>query len=266
MTIFGVILLVVAIILFFVYRSETNKAFNLQSARPSTTAELKNTAMTIADDIGRGNWRDYVKVWGEIECDRPLTSPLKQLPCVAYSTTVTWEYEETRTVQDDDGNPKTETDRKTETISSDRQSVPFLLKDETGTIQVNPDDADMEMTSIVNEFQPEHPRGEMLSFGSFSLDVSRYSRQSSRRTVGYRYRETILPVDRHVLVVGTVSDESNTLVIQKPINSSQTLIISFKNDEAMTADAKKGAQQAFYGMVGCGVLGGILLIVGLVSG
>jgi hypothetical protein len=34
----------------------------------------------------------------------------------------------------------------------------------------------------------------------------------------------------------------------------------------MTADAKKGAQQAFYGMVGCGVLGGILLIVGLVRG
>ncbi|NER00564.1 MAG: hypothetical protein F6K30_28355 [Cyanothece sp. SIO2G6] len=87
----------------------------------------------------------------------------------------------------------------------------FSLKDETGSVQVNPDAADIEMTSVVNEFQPEQPRGEMLSFGGFSLDISRYTRQASRRTLGYRYRETVLPLERHVLVVGTVSDETNTL-------------------------------------------------------
>lgn len=265
MTIFGVILLGMAIILFFVYRSQTNKAFNLQSAQPSTAGGLKQTALAIADDIGKGNWREYVKVWGQIECDRPLMSPLKQAPCVAYQSTVVWEYEETRTVKDEDGKTRTKTERGTETISSDRQSIPFCLKDETGSVQVNPDAADLEMTSVVNEFQPEQPRGEMLSFGGFSLDISRYTRHSGRRTLGYRYRETILPLERHVLVVGTVSDETNTLTIQNPITSSQKFIISLKNDEALTAKAKQGAQQAFYGMVGCGIVGVILLVLELVT-
>ncbi|NER00563.1 MAG: hypothetical protein F6K30_28350 [Cyanothece sp. SIO2G6] len=55
------------------------------------------------------------------------------------------------------------------------------------------------------------------------------------------------------------------LTIQNPIPSSQKFIISLKNDEALTANAKQGAQQAFYGMVGCGIVGAILLILELVS-
>ncbi|MGK7890677.1 MAG: E3 ubiquitin ligase family protein [Leptolyngbyaceae cyanobacterium] len=266
MTIVGVILLVVAIVLFFVYRSQTNKAFNLQSAQPSTAADLQTMATAIANDIGQGNWREYVKMWGQIECDRPLTSPLKQATCVAYQSTVTWEYEQTRTYKDEDGKTQTKTEKKQETISSDRQSIPFFLKDDTGTIQVNPDEADMDMTSVVNEFQPEQPRGELLSFGGFSLDVSRHTRHSDRRTLGYRYQEKILPLERNALVVGTVSDATSTLAIQNPIDSSQKFIISLKNDEALTASAKQSAQQAFYGMVGCGIVGAILLLLGLVGG
>ena len=262
----GVILLVVAIALFFSQKSQANKAFSIQSAQSVTAGELKTMAQAIADDIGGGNWREYVKVWGTIKCDRPLQSPLKSADCVFHKTKVTWEYEETVTKTDSEGERTTETEKDSETLSSERQSVPFWIEDETGRVQVEPEDADLETINVVNEFQPHQPRGGLLSYGGFSLDVSPYGRQSGRSTVGYRYKESILPVDRKVLVVGMVSDHTGELVIQKPLKADQKFIISLKNDEALTQTAKQGAQQAFYGMVGCGVLGVIFIVLGLVTG
>ena len=262
----GVILLIVAIALFFVQKSQANKAFSIQAAQSVTPGELKTMAQAIADDIGGGNWREYVKVWGAIQCDRPLRSPLKAADCVFHQTTVTWEYEETVTKTDSDGNRTTETEKSTETLSSERQSVPFWIQDETGMVQVEPDEANLETIDVVNDFQPNQPRGGLLSYGSFSLDVSPYSRHSGRQTLGYRYRESILPMDRKVLVVGMVSDHTGDLVIQKPLKSDKKFLISLKNDEALTQDAKQGAQRAFYGMVGCGVLGVIFIVLGLVTG
>ncbi|MEM9218044.1 MAG: E3 ubiquitin ligase family protein [Cyanobacteria bacterium P01_F01_bin.150] len=262
----GVILLLVAIALFFVQKSQTNKAFSLQSAQAATAADLETMAQAIADDIGGGSWREYVKVWGNITCDRPLQSPLKSADCVFYKTTVTWEYKEEVTKTDSDGKQTTETEKHSETLSSERQSVPFWVQDETGAIQVDPEDADLETINVVKEFQPNQPRGGMLSYGSFSLDVSPYGRRSGRQTVGYRYQESIVPIDRKGLVVGMVSDHTGELVIQKPLKSDQKFIISLKNDEALTQAVKQGAKQASYGMIGCGVLGVIFIVLGLVTG
>jgi len=258
-------LLVVAVVLFFVQRGQTNRAFNLQAAQAMTAAQLHDTAGAIADDIGKGNWREYVKVWGEIQCDRPLASPLKQHACVAYTTPVPWEYDETETRRDAEGKTKTETHRRTKTVSSDRQSVPFQVDDGTGIIAVDPDGAELDTVDIVDDFQPGIPRGGMLSYGRFSLDVSSYSHRSQQQTVGYRYREAIIPLDRKILALGTVSDYGETLRIEKPMKSGQKYLISLKNDEALTATAKQGAQRAFYGMVGCGVGGCILVVLGLLT-
>lgn len=261
----GVILLVVAIALFFTQKSQANKAFSLQSAQSLTPGAMKSMAEAIADDIGGGNWREYVKVWGAIKCERPLQSPLKSADCVFHKTTVTWEYEESVTKTDSEGKRTTETEKKSETLSTDRQSVPFWIQDETGVVQVDPEDGDLDTIDVVNEFQPEQPRGGLLSFGSFSLDISPYARQAGRRTLGYRYREAILPLNRKALVVGMVSDHTGELVIQKPLKSDKKFIISLKNDEALTQSAKQGAQRAFYGMVGCGVLGVIFIVLGLLT-
>lgn len=263
--VFGVILLGIAIALFFSYKGQTNKAFSVQSAQSMTPGELHATAQAIAEDIGGGNWREYVKLWGKVGCDRPLTSVLKPTPCVFYKTTVTWEYEETVTKTDEDGKRIQETQKQSETLMSDRQSAPFLVQDETGHISVEPEGADLDTIDIVNDFQPAQPRGGLLSYGDFSLDVNSYARRSERRTLGYRYREAIMPLDRNVLVVGMVSDHTGELVVQKSLKADQSFIVSFKNDETLAQQSKKGAQQAFYGMVACGVLGIILIVLGLAT-
>ncbi len=140
MAIFGVILLIIGIILFFVQKNYSTKLRSIQSANSSTVAELQQ----IASEIGGGNLREYVKVRGIIRSDRPLISELKQEPCVHYTMRVVREYEKKTQTTDSNGNTKTETRKESETVSSNSRSIPFLLEDRSGQLLVNPDGGNIE--------------------------------------------------------------------------------------------------------------------------
>ena len=263
MVIIGCILIIIGGILFFVQKNQKTRAFSIKSARSATAAELIATAREIAQEIGGGNWRDYVKVRGAVQSDHPLMSDLKQTPCVYYTTKVVREYEETVTEKDANGNSVQKTQRGSETVSSNQQSCPFQLLDATGQITVNLDDAAIETVSVLNQFQPGEAPGGMLSFGQFSLALNSFQSHSPRRTLGYRYTESVLPIDRNVLVVGMVSDSAGAPEICKPLEKGQKFIVSLKSDEELTVAAERGAKNAFYGMVACLGIGGILVLVGL---
>jgi hypothetical protein len=260
----GIILIVVSGLLLFNYRQQTNRAFRLKAARSVTVAEMETTAQAIAQEIGSGDWRDYVKVWGTIVADTPLTSELKPQPCVSYTVSVVREYEETQQTKDADGKTQTETHRGSETISRQQQSIPFWLQDETGRIQINPDGADMETIEVLDQFQPGEPSGGLLSFGNFRLTVGS-SPPEHRRTLGYRYRESVLPVNRSALVVGMVSDLNNTLTIAQPTESGKPFIISLKNHETLASNAERNAQTLLYISIACGLAGLVAIIWGLLS-
>ena len=145
MTPFGIILLIIGFILFFIQRNQKQRLFSIKSARPMTAADLKETAGAVAAEIGGGSWRDYVKVWGKVVAETPLRSEHKGQDCVHFVSKVMREYE------DKDENGKRV--RKSETISSHRQSIPFWLHDSTGTIKVDPDGADIETIAILDELR-----------------------------------------------------------------------------------------------------------------
>jgi hypothetical protein len=258
----GILLLIVGTILFFVQRAQRQRAFSLKSARSVTVAELQQLASDIASEIGGGHWRDYIKLNGMIRCDRPLTSELKQEPCVYYKMSVSREYEETVTKRDRHGNPVKETNRGSETISSNQRSVAFYLEDATGRIEVNPEGAQLDSIKALEDFQPEGA-GRMIAYGGFSLVVG--APDSHRRTLGYRYRESILSINQRVLVVGMFSDHGGYLRIQKPTDSANTFLVSLKDEETLTKAADNGAQSALYGMIACLGLGALLVLFALVK-
>ncbi|MEM9005266.1 MAG: E3 ubiquitin ligase family protein [Cyanobacteria bacterium P01_F01_bin.86] len=242
MAIFGIILLIVGGVLFFVQRNQKQKLLSLKAARSVTVAELTDTAGAVADEIGGGSWRDYVKLWGEIVADSPLYSEHKQEACVHYVTKVVREFEEIATTRTEEGT-KTERQRKSETVTDHRQSIPFGLRDRTGTVKVDPDSANIETISILDEFRPER----------------------SGKTLGYRYQESVLPVGRSVLVVGAASDLTGEVIIGKPVKSIHKYLISLKDEEHLAAITNRNAQAIFYGMFGCLGLGLLLLIVSILS-
>jgi hypothetical protein len=257
--IIGIVLLIVAAISFFIHRDQKNKSFSLKSARSVTVAELQHMAKEIAGEIGGGNWRDYVKIWGKIQVDPPLVSELKQEPCVYYSMSVTREYEETVTEKDSEGKTVRRTNRGSETVAQNKQSIPFQLQDSTGSITVDPEGAGIETVKVLDEFKPGHESGGMISFGRFSRTLSMTS-PGQRKTLGYRYCESLLPTGREVLVVGMISDDTGTLRLSQPIESGKKFIVSLKPYEALAKNADQGAKTAFYvAAIAVGV--GLLLVL-----
>jgi hypothetical protein len=238
MGILGIILLITGIILFFIRRDQKQRAFSIKSARPMTATELVEMAGAVAAEIGGGSWRDYIKLWGEIETEGPLYSEHKQEACVHYVSEVTREYEATTTTRDSNGTTTTERKRTSETISRHQQSKPFFLRDRTGTIKIDPEGANIETITILDEFRP----------------------QRSGDTLGYRYKESILPVGREVLVVGAVSDLTGDVVVGKPVQSQHKYIISLKNEEMLASAAEQSAKTLSYLMIAFFVLGlGLIL-------
>jgi len=262
MAIFGGILIVIGIILFFVQKNYSTKLQSIRSATSSTVAELQRIASEIAGEIGSGNLREYVKVRGMIRSDRPLISELKQAPCVYYSMKVVREYEEQHTTRDSEGKSRTETRRGSETISSNTQSTPFSLVDNSGELIVNPDGGNIDTVQVLDEFRRENTNGTSISFGGFTLALG--AGMGGRRTIGYRYTESILPCDREVLVIGTAADEGGKLTLRKPIQSDKKFIISLKSEEELAKSTANAAQGFFYGMIGCLSVGAILVILGVV--
>ena len=261
-SVIGLILIIVGVILFFVQRNQKSRVFSIKSARITQAAELHKTAQAIADEIGGGNWRDYVKVWGEVTVKQPLTSELKQAPCVYYTMNVQRVYEETVTEKDSEGNTTRTTERRHETISSNKQSIPFYLQDASGEVLVNPDGAAIETIKVLDEFRPEESAsGGLLRFGNFSLTLGS-GKQSN--TLGYQYTESILPVGRNILVVGSASDNTGTMTLCKPTSGDKKYIISLKSDEALTASAEKGATVSFAIMAVCLGLGVVLIGLGFI--
>lgn len=256
----GVILVTIGISLIFVQRHQNNRAFCIRTARAAKLGNLRQMAEEIAQEVGPGSWREYVKVVGHVVCDRPLTAPLSQQPCVHYQMSVKREYEETVTRQDSSGKSRKETRRSSETMSSDEQSVPFHLKDETGDVEVNLNGCDIETNSVVNDFRPE-PAGGMISFGSFSMAIGRPNHQ--RQTLGYRYSESIVPLDRQLTLVATLADQGNKIILRKPDDNEKHFILSFKTAEELTKEALQQAKTlrvVMFIFMGLGVL---LILIGL---
>lgn len=235
MAIIGIILLVVSAVMFWTRHQQQQKLFSLKRSRSVTAAELAETAGAVADEIGGGNWRDYVKLWGQVTTDAPLLSEHRQKPCVYFVSTVTREYEAK--------NQEGKLERKTEQVSRNRQFTPFWLQDDTGKILVNPDGAAIETVEIMDEFRDER----------------------SQSTLGYRYRESVLPVGQSVLVVGAVSDVTGQVTLGKPVQADHNYLISLKDEEMLATATSRSAQNTQIAMFVCLGLGLVLLVWGLIA-
>ncbi|MFN3679399.1 E3 ubiquitin ligase family protein [Thermosynechococcus sp.] len=261
MGVLGGFLLIVAIALFLVQRHHRLKLRSLNLATPSTTAELHYLQQEVAQEIGAGSLREYVKVSGRIVVDHPLLSELKRAPCVHYCMRVSREYEETVSETDSEGHTQWRTEHRSATISRNSQTIPFRVRDRYGEIEVDANGADLDTIQILDEFRPVNSPS-CLTFGSFQVDVNNLSPQSGR-TIGYRYQEWITPVGRQVLVVGMASDETGTLRIERPAAKGQKFFVSLKSEDRLSQDTRRALLYSTLGTAACGGLGILLILLAL---
>ena len=261
MWIIGSLLIIVGIVLYFVHRRHTGRLGHMRRLQTSTVQALQETAQAVAQQIGAGSWGEYVEMKGKVQCDRPLTSELSQTPCVHYQMQVIREYEETEI--DKDGDRRTR--RRSDTVSNHQQSVPFWIEDQTGRIEIEPEGANIDTVQVMNEFRPEESRGAQISFGAVTFNLGNFQISSGGRTLGYRFVEKVLPLERRVYVLARASDHSGRLALVKPTDSGQVFLISLKSEEQLTASSQKTADLTFYGMFGSLGVGLVLVLADLIA-
>jgi hypothetical protein len=246
MTIFGVILLVVAVVLFFVARNQAGR-LHAMNAADTYTAQLLNEVHTkVTTSLDAEAFAQPCEVEGVIEADEPLTGPLSNRACVGYTRTVTREYEDEVTEEDDEGKRETRMERGSETVESEDQRVNFWVRDATGRVLINPEGADLDMVETADRYE-DAPSGRGRS-----------------RTLGYRYVEKALLPGTKVYILGCAVDfQGQPIIAQHPKDSNQHFFVSRKTERELAQSAAGSSRNLYYVSGALGVLGLVLLVVGV---
>lgn len=239
MIIIGLVLIGLGIFFFVSRKKSQSTLFNIKATQTFKAKDIIDLCNAVKEDLGTGCFNKVLEVKGIIKCDNPLVGELSKQKCVYYSMKVSHEYEETYTVRNAQGRPERKTVRGSEVISSNTQSVHFFVEDDSGKILVNPASATLYTIKSVDRFEPStgsNSRG-TLSYGNFTLNLPTTS--SGRRTLGYRYVEEIIPIERRIYVLGEASDLSGELMIQLPQNKDESFIVSLKSEEELIQHTQK---------------------------
>ena len=236
---FAVIFLVVGGVLLY-FRSR-----NKQKA-----ALMGQTETSSASDVSGLAPRTLVEVKGTLRCEEPLLSEMAKTSCAYYLSTVTREYLESDYGDDDDVG----SDRRSEILSQNEQVAPFTVEDATGSVAVAAEGAEVDAKQVVNRFERD---ASGLSIGGIPVRVG-----GGERTLGYRYTESILPVDEPVYVLGAVR-ENGEIGAPPPGGEGQRFVVSYRSEEELGQSLARTVLWLGVGGVGAIVVGVILLVAGI---
>jgi hypothetical protein len=224
---------------------------------------VRRTVGDILASAGAGMFQT-AKVRGKIVCAEPLKSELTEADCVFYEMEVRRKYEKTEEVKDSSGEIKKETRTVSDVVSHNTRQQDFYVDDGTGKMKVSWEGADFEKEQSLDKFVPatESSGGLSATFGSFSLNLS--SGLERERTLGYEYREWIVPTNKDVLVVGGIK-KGDELYFGRPEDTRYKYLISFRDEAELIQKTRKDLFWLKIGAIVCLVLSISSLIFGLVT-
>jgi len=248
MIIFGILLLAIALGCLLAARAQTARLRAMSAADTFSSQMLQELYNRVVPALGGEALAQVCEVAGTIEADVALSAPLSGNACVAYTRTVTREYEEDVTNTDSGGKTTTAVARRSETVENNQQRVRFYVRDSSGRVLIDPEQADLDLVETANRFEPAQPKpGERT------------------RTLGYRYQEQALPIGTQVYVLGCVVDGGGQpMIARSPRDSKQKFLISRRSERELISDATSAARWYYYAAGGCGVVGLVLLVIALV--
>jgi hypothetical protein len=218
------------------------------------SALMSQTETTSAADVAGLAPGTLVEVKGTLRCEEPLTSEMAGETCAYYRATVTREYLERDRHDDDDVG----SDRRTEILSQNEQFAPFSVEDETGSVPVNAEGAEMDARQVENRFERNTgSEGPSITLGGTTLNFG-----GGERTIGFRYTESILPVDAQVYVLGTVRQDGG-IGASEAESEGNRFVVSHRSEEALGQSLGKTVLWFGVGGIGAIVLGLVLLVVGI---
>ncbi len=240
---FAVIFIAAGVVLLYFRNKNKHKA-----------ALMGQTETSEARDVSGLAPGTLVEVKGTLRCEDPLTSEMAGETCAFYSSQVTREYQE----HDHDDDDDIGSDRRSEVVAHNEQFAPFTVEDESGSVAVNAEGGEMDAKQVVDRFERHTGgNGPSISFGGSTLSLG-----GGERTLGYRYSESIMPVDAAVYVLGTVQEDGG-IGASQPGNEEHRFVVSHRSEEALGQSLGKTVLWLGVGGAASIVVGIVLLAVGI---
>jgi len=263
MWIVGIIVAGIGVALFFMGKSSASKANEMTGTETSTAQSLVQVAGDVAKEIGPGSFTQTAEVKGTIDCPNPLQAEMSGTPCVYYSCTVTREFEESYYETDSNGHRELKTRRGSDVMQSTVRSTPFRLVDATGAIEIDPEGATVTGERTFSQYQQGESSGN-VSFGRFAVNLGSFlGLGGGRRTLGYKFEESSIPLGATLYVLGEANDASGRLKVGKPSKKGARFIVSTKSEESMVAAAKKSSKIKTIAAYIVAAVGAALIVAGI---
>jgi len=155
MILFGVLAIVAGIVMLFYRRNVKGELLEIKFLRTSKVSDIVSMADDVRGELGQsGAYSALVELKGTCRAPEPLVSDFAKERCVQFRSAVLREYEETYYETDPQTKRREKRVRRaSETISENTRSIEFCLEDETGSILILPDGADMPMIKVFDKFE-----------------------------------------------------------------------------------------------------------------
>lgn len=206
-----------------------------------------------ASEVAGASPGTIVEVKGTLRCENPLKSEMVEQECAYYLSQVIREYQET----DHDADGDTRTRRRSETLASNEQFAPFVVEDASGVVGVRGEGAEVDVLEVMNRFEKDG-EGTGITIGGATVRLG-----DRERTLGYRYKESVLKVDMPVYVLGTVQEDGQ---IGAPTSEDEDsegsrFLISYRSEEQLKKKYRKDA--LVLGLIALGLFVFGLIFVGV---
>jgi hypothetical protein len=201
---------------------------------------MRQTQTTGASAVSEFSPGTSVEVKGTLRCESPLRSEMAEESCACYFSRVTREYVRSSGPSSDDS-PGSHHSRQTasETLSEVVRAAPFFVEDGTGRVEVDPQGSEVDAKEVVDRFEPSASPGFTLGGAPVPFD-------EEARTLGYRYTESVLPVDSPVYVLGVVREGGGIGAGPEPVDASVEELPLMKGGElASTLPSSRDKERRF---------------------
>ncbi len=232
LVIIGALALIVTIISYFSLKGKEKQLLTLGAVEDTTVSELKRLSDEVGKDetLGKGYFNRDVKINGIIRTESPLKSEFAREECVWYSNEVVRVYEVEETEKDSEGNTKTVTKQKEERVSDRNKETEFYIDDGTGKIFVSTDGLNFDKEEAFDRYQPYEEvkdQGFKINIGGLTFNLKGMGSGKGSRTLGYRYKEWIIPVNKKVIILGEAKDADGYLRMYKPTEKHYDYMMKF---------------------------------------
>ncbi len=212
----------------------------LKYMKAVSLAELKDSWQSLADEGMAEGFRDLVETNGKADTDGEVKAPYSNVACAYFEATVTREFEKEERSTDKDGKVQMKRTRSSEIVSSRKSPSPLYVADGNVRVGVDMDGATLHLKDGEDRFEPYESNKTYTFFGV------QFSAPSGVRTLGFRYKEKLIPLGHPLYVVGEARNSAGALRIGRSSEKGKPFIVSVKSEDEVIADMKGSAKAAFY--------------------